>query len=386
MIGSVVILTLAGLFAEAPAQTPSLLTEQEASQILRALDDLCGDTWCEGDNNFSFDALSCDPEKGCSLDLTVKPYEYLGQVLPPHPYTCVFPALIERSAIARLDADPSGELRVSYAETLRDALSTCISEEIGKKLGPVLIPLTSGCHGVLLKKGYHSYSYYNVDAECYFEYEDKRMFAARVVKDLLESLASQSPSCQPQWRLVYLDAIECQRFEGSTTCHLPSDSGDLLLLKDFVDRAAVIFRPLRNDDRTPAFALTASSDDTLTLPDPSQCYDDLFVQSALSSGRYTEYPGPHGDHQTHYVRLPGTPNSDIRLWALRHVHALVKAKARARAGQGCAYRPMPFSLERAKCQLLAGIPVCSFGANSGGYYVVVFDALGAAQVIFNRWD
>lgn len=35
------------------------LTKQEEAVVLKAIDDICGDTWCEGDHNFSFDRLEC---------------------------------------------------------------------------------------------------------------------------------------------------------------------------------------------------------------------------------------------------------------------------------------------------------------------------------------
>ena len=51
---------------------------QEAT-VLKLIDDICGDTWCEGDHNFRFDRLEC--KKGCgggagSCRLTFRLFSY----------------------------------------------------------------------------------------------------------------------------------------------------------------------------------------------------------------------------------------------------------------------------------------------------------------------
>jgi hypothetical protein len=55
------------------------LTKQEEAVVLKAIDDICGDTWCEGDHNFSFDRLEC--VEGCagrggSCQLTFRIFSY----------------------------------------------------------------------------------------------------------------------------------------------------------------------------------------------------------------------------------------------------------------------------------------------------------------------
>jgi hypothetical protein len=39
------------------------LTPRQEATALQLIDDICGDTWCEGDHNFRFDRLDC--ERGC---------------------------------------------------------------------------------------------------------------------------------------------------------------------------------------------------------------------------------------------------------------------------------------------------------------------------------
>jgi hypothetical protein len=73
--------------AEARAQQDSALCSNALSPsqektALKLIDDICGDTWCEGDNNFAFDRLSChagspaSPNGGsCTLKLRIIPRE-----------------------------------------------------------------------------------------------------------------------------------------------------------------------------------------------------------------------------------------------------------------------------------------------------------------------
>jgi hypothetical protein len=58
---------------------PNALTSKQQATALKLIDDICGDTWCEGDHNFSFDRLVC--QKGCagrpgSCELTFRVFSY----------------------------------------------------------------------------------------------------------------------------------------------------------------------------------------------------------------------------------------------------------------------------------------------------------------------
>jgi hypothetical protein len=44
------------------------LTRSEVKTVLKLVDDICGDTWCEGDSNFRFRHLYCESNAGtCAL-------------------------------------------------------------------------------------------------------------------------------------------------------------------------------------------------------------------------------------------------------------------------------------------------------------------------------
>lgn len=58
------------------------LSPDEEKTALKLIDDICGDTWCEGDNNFAFEQLTCrakaprSPNGGtCTLALRIIPRE-----------------------------------------------------------------------------------------------------------------------------------------------------------------------------------------------------------------------------------------------------------------------------------------------------------------------
>jgi hypothetical protein len=89
-----IVWTLAGCSAQAPdqddgeipaAESESLcvknaLTPAQEQAALKAIDDICGDTWCEGDNDFAFHELHCSAPRGnrsgtCKLELRIIPLE-----------------------------------------------------------------------------------------------------------------------------------------------------------------------------------------------------------------------------------------------------------------------------------------------------------------------
>ena len=57
--GTVEVVADAEADADVKADRPGLSAEQQTI-VLKAIDDDCGDTWCEGDFNYRFKRLSCD--------------------------------------------------------------------------------------------------------------------------------------------------------------------------------------------------------------------------------------------------------------------------------------------------------------------------------------
>lgn len=53
--------------AAPPGIVRSTLTAAQERVVLRLVDDICGDTWCEGDHAMRFRRFSCHPRRGCLL-------------------------------------------------------------------------------------------------------------------------------------------------------------------------------------------------------------------------------------------------------------------------------------------------------------------------------
>lgn len=54
-------------FSSFAASERSITKEQE-QRVLKTIDDICGDTWCEGDYGFRFNAFKCDKKSSrCQL-------------------------------------------------------------------------------------------------------------------------------------------------------------------------------------------------------------------------------------------------------------------------------------------------------------------------------
>ena len=57
----------------------------ERSEVILAIDDICGDSWCEGDYNFKFTKLACDKiNKSCELSFHfIKTNEQSAEIYSP---------------------------------------------------------------------------------------------------------------------------------------------------------------------------------------------------------------------------------------------------------------------------------------------------------------
>jgi hypothetical protein len=77
----------AEVVGEALCQT-SLSREQERV-ALKAIDDICADTWCAGDYNFHFERLTCALRAGaCTLSFQIIPREGVPTTKPAYKRVC----------------------------------------------------------------------------------------------------------------------------------------------------------------------------------------------------------------------------------------------------------------------------------------------------------
>jgi len=106
---------------EGALSSPSLTHEQEA-RVLKLVDDICGDTWCEGDDDFAFRKLACDSRCGtCVLGFQIFPRE--GSAAPRAWHSC------KTSGFSGFDSlvVTAANGYQSLAPTYYDALTACIS-------------------------------------------------------------------------------------------------------------------------------------------------------------------------------------------------------------------------------------------------------------------
>ncbi|RYZ10204.1 MAG: hypothetical protein EOO73_01105 [Myxococcales bacterium] len=106
------------------------LSATQEKTALKLIDDICGDTWCEGDNNFAFLALKCRAGAGsaasngtCTLKLDIIP-RVDETPAPRYRRRCTthgfsgFASLVVTSASGYQSLQPA----------FYDALSECINE------------------------------------------------------------------------------------------------------------------------------------------------------------------------------------------------------------------------------------------------------------------
>jgi len=105
------------------------LTKKQASTVLKLVDDICGDTWCEGDHNFHFDRIQCtrgcqsSPGK-CRLAFRLFPYGSDLATGPTYPRSCETTGFTGFASL--VDTAPNGYQSLNWQ--YYDALTACISE------------------------------------------------------------------------------------------------------------------------------------------------------------------------------------------------------------------------------------------------------------------
>ncbi len=76
LTGLAVVGTPVGTATAGAAERPYALTSAQERTVLRLVDDVCGDTWCEGDHAFRFQRFSCDPRRErCTLRVQIASYD-----------------------------------------------------------------------------------------------------------------------------------------------------------------------------------------------------------------------------------------------------------------------------------------------------------------------
>jgi hypothetical protein len=128
--------TEASLTAE--ALSSNALTKKQASTVLQLIDDICGDSWCEGDHNFHFDRISCKQGCGgtragtCEVTFRIFPYDSDLETGPTYVRSCKTPGFTGVSSLVDIASNGYQSLHWDFY----DALSACISE-VESELPPI---------------------------------------------------------------------------------------------------------------------------------------------------------------------------------------------------------------------------------------------------------
>jgi hypothetical protein len=112
------------LGSQSEALAPNALSAAQAKTVLRLIDDICGDTWCDGDYDFGFRRLSCSSAlHTCTLTLQAFPVEGVTALHRSYWRSCKTPGFAGFSSL--VDTAPNGYQ--SLTEGYYDLLGECIS-------------------------------------------------------------------------------------------------------------------------------------------------------------------------------------------------------------------------------------------------------------------
>ncbi|HTQ05430.1 MAG TPA: hypothetical protein VMI54_16315 [Polyangiaceae bacterium] len=109
----------------ADALARNALTPAEEKTALALIDGICGDTWCDGDYDFRFDALRCGTaSRSCALTLEILPREGVASAKGDYHRTCLTGDFDGFASL--VDTAPSGyqSLDQDYYFALTDCIST----------------------------------------------------------------------------------------------------------------------------------------------------------------------------------------------------------------------------------------------------------------------
>lgn len=201
------------LFAPAVYAAP-LLSEDDQYELLKSIDDICGDTWCEGDSNWSFDAIDCDSEDGCSLSLTMKPYEFDDEMtLPERNLSCDLYTFTNRDSLVEIT-----NRGLQYTPELFTAVGDCI-DSLTNDFGPMWIPIDTSCRSLFPSD---ENAILNIDLKDDLYGLDAALWS---VTRLIRNQAKIDSSCKLETIPTFRDQANCRSTASAKTCSFQSEEG-----------------------------------------------------------------------------------------------------------------------------------------------------------------
>lgn len=108
--------------AAPPTSTRAAVTAAQERVVLRLVDDICGDTWCEGDHAFRFRSFTCHPRRGCVLRVQLASWSH--EPLRWHSRSARIVGFRRFSDMVVTGPDGSRSLQQPFYEAVGDAVRT----------------------------------------------------------------------------------------------------------------------------------------------------------------------------------------------------------------------------------------------------------------------
>lgn len=100
------------------------LTAEQERVALKLIDDICGDTWCEGDYNFRFLELECQrSSRSCRLTFETFPYGD-GEPVPVSQHRCRTRGFTGFDSLVATSPNGYQSLVPEFYDALTDCIST----------------------------------------------------------------------------------------------------------------------------------------------------------------------------------------------------------------------------------------------------------------------
>lgn len=375
-LGTAVFLSL---FGQASALASSYLTEIEAQAVVREIDSICGDSWCSGDLNYGFDRLLCNDTE-CYMDLRAITRNDNG-ANQSRSYRCELQGFQSAADLLLVESNFDGFKRLTYTSKLYEAVGTCINEKIPNRHPVAYVPKASACRDALRGQPRFKSAAHSVYAEVFYELENKAQASARVLNQMVEQYAGKDSSCSLEYQMLFEDEISCDRVGGlNVICSVPTDLGRFLVIKDYVDGAAVIY--IEGTQKNATLGTLKADTISVKLANPEGCYTKLLN---LDGKQKPQEPFNSSDHHSYFVSARNlNSNQDARSNAAQLINRTVSSVEKS-AGS-CKVQTAVANFGKNVCKTLGGIPTCVLAPANAGYYVVTKDAADGAFVTFVRFD
>ena len=233
------------------------------------------------------------------------------------------------------------------------------------------VPVFSQCEASTAKSNTENHDVFWLQSEFYYQLDDNREYAITAVKAWAKQFHNRDSNCVQQQVEISLDDVKCDNtIVGAPVCAIESDSGDFVVVKDYVDSTNVV--AVAHDNQSWPGIHVRNDSDYLYMPNPEQCYSELL--------------GTGGDSQAYYsdaydYRYFG----DYRFVMARTARDLVQNLSSKHAS--CDYQTQALPVSDMQCSITGnGTRYCTLDNTNTGYFVFVSDDNHGVHVIFNRWE